>query len=678
MSYRGTTLYLDRGNVRISTHDITFPPEFAYGENEDFLKFFVLSYCKLICDSPCDPDKPMTVFRSFIKQMTSEHIKGVIVRYSKLCDELMKNDFITDDSSTRVFLYEFKHTPIFREYLHWYRTGDPVVLRFIMSFLLFGKKISYMDPEFDSTAFRGWLGVEHRLRSLVFSHIDTVSLASIIRVLLPPLDSSLRLPRFGPGKVSERGVRHIYDKLDSLTFDEKLSYVFCRPSFGFTEDGRYELIQLISRKESDSLTSSRLKFVPKDITKSRSICMEPNSYMFMQQDVLRMIRDAMSRGLISRFVNMSDQSENQRYAFHGSMYTSMDTIDLSSASDSVHVDLVRKIFPPDYLYYLLGTRTDKVIVDREGIGTLQVKKFAPMGSAVCFPVQCIIFTAICLYGYVCNSLGKTCGEYRVTEEDINTFLRTGLHWSVGEGTPFTRRYEPPRVFGDDIIIDHRVYSDVVTTLFRLGFEVNESKSFTGSQSFRESCGVYCWQGHDVTPLRFLMPSFREGKITAKVFASIIGAYNRCNDLGFFKLGSFYLACIRSMGFRYPLPFTTDRNEFGLKVSKYTHDILPGGKNPIFEIRRVLRKEGSHSVEDLYIYLSPTVRVNVFEQFTETLVQGIGPRKSKAKAPWSLDPYSYIQWWRSRVSEDVTPEFLGGSLVRPEETRLAPRWARREE
>jgi hypothetical protein len=63
-------------------------------------------------------------------------------------------------------------------------------------------------------------------------------------------------------------------------------------------------------------------------------------------------------------------------------------------------------------------------------------------------------------------------------------------------------YTDLAVYGDDICIDSRLTAVLMSILDRLGFVVNRHKSFTGSQSFRESCGGYYLDGADVTPLFF--------------------------------------------------------------------------------------------------------------------------------------------------------------------------------
>jgi hypothetical protein len=102
---------------------------------------------------------------------------------------------------------------------------------------------------------------------------------------------------------------------------------------------------------------------------------------------------------------------------------------------------------------------------------LRTKKFAPMGSALCFPVECIIFAAIV--------------EYAID-----------------------RAGDPPKrslycVYGDDIVVETEYAEGVISALEEFGFTVNRDKSFytITHLNFRESCGGEFLFGDDVAPVR---------------------------------------------------------------------------------------------------------------------------------------------------------------------------------
>jgi hypothetical protein len=674
MEYAGAELHLRGGDIRISTESITFPSEFGYGDNENFLKFFVLSYIKLLCDSPLKEshgDKPMSTYYSFIKLLTRQHLAVTIKLFSGYSHDILSNEYSTgSDSSTRVFHEFMLDTPIFKEYHMWLKTGRPDLLKFVLSFLLFGKKLEYEDPDFDATAFRGWLEVEEKLRTLVLADEDVDIIRNIINAILPPLKVDVLLPKFGPGKVAERGVEGPFDKLNCLRWTPRLRYAFDRERPGRSRDEGFTRREAIVTQGDQTRDSARQKFVPKDITKSRTISMEPNTFMYFQQEVMRWMVNSMDDGLISRFVTLRDQTTSQNAAVHGSLYFSTDTIDLSSASDSVSLELVRRVFPPDWLFFMLATRSSRVEL-YDGSDTISAYKFAPMGSAICFPTQCIIFTAVCIYAAMAVSSEKGTGARDYSVDEVRKFILTRFWKSRSSYTPFTGKYEPPVVYGDDIAVDSRTTGTVTSILDRLGFTVNRSKSFTGSQSFRESCGVFAFEGLDVTPVMFRLPFFTKGRWDTKVYASFIGSINWLRDNFYHHVASFYLSALKRYGFRYPLPFSSRREDFGL----YT--------------------KNKHS----YVY-EAHVRWNADWQVTEVRIQGIearslnsdpGPSTTERRLffngeslsivevvePIHLQVYKLDQWWRQRIFDEVTWDESHASLIRPQETRLAPRWARRE-
>jgi hypothetical protein len=115
--------------------------------------------------------------------------------------------------------------------------------------------------------------------------------------------------------------------------------------------------------------------------------------------------------------------------------------------------------------FIIATRSDRTLLPDGQL--IDLKKFAPMGSALCFPIETIIFAAICRL---------------VTREH-------------GLASDFS-------VFGDDIIVPTQCAPDVMTILEELGFRVNRDKSFYRSDCwFRESCGTEYCDGFDVTPMR---------------------------------------------------------------------------------------------------------------------------------------------------------------------------------
>jgi hypothetical protein len=97
-----------------------------------------------------------------------------------------------------------------------------------------------------------------------------------------------------------------------------------------------------------------------------------------------------------------------------------------------------------------------------------------MGSALCFPVESIVFWALAV---------ATCYEY----------LNSG---GYDAGDPRKEIY----TFGDDIIVPQEYASVVMDQLERFWLIFNKEKSFVRGP-FRESCGCDAFLGTDVTPIK---------------------------------------------------------------------------------------------------------------------------------------------------------------------------------
>jgi hypothetical protein len=160
----------------------------------------------------------------------------------------------------------------------------------------------------------------------------------------------------------------------------------------------------------------------------------------------------------------------------GSLDGSYATIDLSDASDLVSYDLVRNIFKPiapTFLDYVEGCRSETAKMPSGELVTL--RKFASMGSAMCFPMEAMIFFTLAMTAFF--------------EVDASPVSRKAI-----------KRYSAKiSVYGDDIIVPSRYATAVMDKLEAYGLRVNHSKSFTQG-FFRESCGGDYYRGHDVTPV----------------------------------------------------------------------------------------------------------------------------------------------------------------------------------
>lgn len=608
----------------------------------------LVAWFTLLSDSPLRfslPGKPSRVYRRFARDCFSKPLVETIKGYSRLADRLLSLEAIHHEGSVeRVFIEDFIGTPVFKEYHEFFKTGNAVILRFLVSFCVFLKKAHFEVDNLQSVAFRDWLEVEERLALPLPSDFIVPNLRTIVATILPRPNRSAFFPKHGPGQVSEGSHKSVDLKHALMAYDGKARRLYGSLMFSVDDAlGYAKGVDVVHPHET--VHSATLRFVPKDISKNRSICMEPANRMFAQQGVLAMMLDAFDEGPISRFCTLRDQTRNQRFAEIGSTYLCLDTIDLSSASDSVGVDLVKAIFPRSWLFYLLVTRTSSVATLE---GEITLRKFAPMGSALCFPTQCVIFLSVVLLA----SLRYRYGMDRLfTSEEVWNLLDSFSK------EPFSKRLFEPSVYGDDVICDSRVTDDVLQILGDLRFSANVSKSFVGSQTVRESCGKYYHEGRDITPIRWTVPQVSGGG-TPKLVASLIGFANNCFEVGYAALRRLLIRRIlydklvagyekrgyRDERGRLRIAFVTDPDQFGILTSY----LLPGAN------AHLLRRRS----EELQVsrWRSLVVKQSVV----------------RVREVFAHEAYSLLLYWRTRRSyEGVTKHGHEDRL--PEETRFGWGW-----
>lgn len=538
-------------------------------DDRNKLTFISLIICwtALLADSPLGDLKPNRVINKFVSLLISDPI-GLIDHYARIADDVSRT--FTHSSSSEehpvgMFTKEMMDTPIFREYLHFYRTSDPRCLQYILTFLLFGKKVSYIDASLNTTALRGWREVEEKLSQLRLNPVLMKNLYRVIDMFFKEWEADVFLPRHGPGAVSEEKIHGIFGKNRNFPYMKKIDMIYNRSVFFYNETLPI-FPSPVSEEGPRSRQYSRLMFVPKDCKKSRSICMEPIILQWAQQGVRLWYEESLSKSILKNHVFLKDQTENQYAAIFGSKTGRVDTIDLSSASDSVAWELVKNIFPSKVLKHLAATRSS--IVELPDGTLFPVRKFAPMGSALCFPVQSTIYSAIVFLCGICYRYGVSpFDDLFPSNADLydlylKTF-RTVLFQTVSRSD---HRLDPFFVYGDDIICDTRITSSVIDLLRELGFKVNEEKSYSHNVAFRESCGIYSFKGEDVTPLRFKIKSLTQ-RMNMDTLAGFIDLANRAYDYGYMNLRSHLLRYIMC----YPLDTHHMSNKQGINPILFSRD-----------------------------------------------------------------------------------------------------------
>jgi hypothetical protein len=206
------------------------------------------------------------------------------------------------------------------------------------------------------------------------------------------------------------------------------------------------------------VTHNKISFVPKSYKTKRSIATEPLLNGYLQKGIDQFIR----RNLLRRGIDLSDQSVNSEMARVGSLggFNPYVTLDLSSASDSLATGLVKDLLPSDWFDLLDRTRSHRY----KYRGTSQrYHKFVSMGNGFCFPLQTLIFAAVCHATSVIN----------------------------GSPSDF-------KVYGDDIVVRQSDALMVLEFLKFIGFRSNPDKTYIHGP-FRESCGTDWYSGLDVRP-----------------------------------------------------------------------------------------------------------------------------------------------------------------------------------
>jgi hypothetical protein len=297
------------------------------------------------------------------------------------------------------------------------------------------------------------------------------------------------IPSHGPGSVADR-----LDHPERWRFPywpERLQEVF--PSWRYTENVSMTFSRELVNPGAE--IPVRVIAVPKTAAKPRIIAIEPSAMQYAQQGLKNEIYREVSESLLNGVLGFTDQSRNQRLAHRASVDGSLATLDLSEASDRVHLSVVMRLFErwPHLRDFVLATRSRIASVEGEEI---LLHKFASMGSALTFPIEAMVFTTIL-------SAASPHGPL-----PVRALLRNDVS-----------------VYGDDIVVPVDWTSRVVDRLESFGFKVNKSKSFwTGK--FRESCGTEYFNGTDVSIVRLRadIPLSREDAALIRKFTDF---RNRC-------------------------------------------------------------------------------------------------------------------------------------------------------
>jgi len=270
-------------------------------------------------------------------------------------------------------------------------------------------------------------------------------------------------PRHGPGVVATKQLP--WDKYRWTNVSEKITVKYPFDAYFCASNGHvcdsFDTFRSVGGKD----LPARVLLVPKDSRGPRLISCEPVDKQWVQQGLGRAIVELVeSHYLTKGIVNFTEQEHNRTVALLASRDGKYSTIDLNEASDRVHLALVRLLFPEHVYTYLEACRSASTELPDGSV--LELNKYAPMGSALCFPVLALTVWAL------------------LTAAAPNAHVR-----------------EHMLVYGDDVIVQTAFAVDAMNILEEFGLKINRSKSCT-SGLFRESCGLDAFRGVEVTPVRF--------------------------------------------------------------------------------------------------------------------------------------------------------------------------------
>jgi hypothetical protein len=338
----------------------------------------------------------------------------------------------------------------------------------------------YTDDELAQDAIQKFLGVQDRLGALDLTCLDvtTRQVVNLTRGIIAKIlgdytdDEHRSLCRFGrkasvgvPARAACTAARWewpISGSSEQISwFDSEMSQVEVIQNYW---SRRFRNGPLLREQyhETDQLA---LVLVPKSYKSLRSIMPNTTIGTYLSYGLGEMIRKRLKRVGYDLCVL---QEQHKRLARWGSMSVNGNvTADLSSASDSISSELLELLLPSEWFNILRTTRIGNVMLPDGTV--VQSKTFCTMGIGYTFPLQTLVFLSL-LKAINC-----------LTTRD----RRKRLHVSV---------------YGDDLIYPRSIHETVLHVFSRLGFVVNEEKTFVDSH-FRESCGGDYYRGVDVRPFQ---------------------------------------------------------------------------------------------------------------------------------------------------------------------------------
>lgn len=403
-------------------------------------------------------------------------------KYELPYDEIQEQQVISDFERTEKDLSEMSST-----FAHWHRGWH---------------SINYKRH---LTGRLGDLEKDHQITDEDRRFIVIREARRLLAQLFESFDPMDIYPQHGPGVVSTK--QRLWTKYDWTNISSRITDLYPLDAYFMASLGhvcdKHDSFDAI--KVTDH--SAQVILVPKDSRGPRLISCEPVDFQWIQQGLRKAIYRLVEEHWITRFnVFFTDQGPNQRGAFMGSLHGRYATLDLKEASDRVSLDLVRLLFPERLLPYLEAARSTSTVLPSGR--KLDLLKYAPMGSALCFPIMALTI------------------------------------WSILTArAPDADTRESILVYGDDVIVPTAYAGSAIAILEEFGLKINRSKSCTQGL-FRESCGVDAFKGVDVTPVRFR--TVWDESPSPSAYTSWIAYANSCWDRKYYHTHEYIVARLHAI------------------------------------------------------------------------------------------------------------------------------------
>lgn len=287
----------------------------------------------------------------------------------------------------------------------------------------------------------------------------------------------------------------------------------------------------------------RVITVPKTLKAPRIIAIEPVCMQYAQQAVSReLVRVLEKDRTTGGHINFSDQQINRDLAIRSSKTMRMATLDLSAASDRVPLSLALRMFDavPDYQGAIRACRSKTAELPSGQV--IGLKKFASMGSALCFPIEAMYFYTLCVMAQL---------EKHYLPVDIVSIRKVA---------------KDIYVYGDDIVVPTDTVDCTIAMMQKYYCKINTNKSFWIGK-FRESCGMDAYDGVEVTPTYIRRdPNCTQ---TNQTVVSLVSTSNLFYKRGYWRTAQIILnICEDFLGHKLPLVAETCSGLGKVSYQKY--------------------------------------------------------------------------------------------------------------